>query len=217
MSTGMLTRMGLGLLICIMCESLQCMFGYLVEQREFYCPAVKHIHNNITLKCLVANANVSIGNGTSGSCVQICQTPLATGSLINLPLIVLFLNGISYYFLIFMTMLEFICAQAPNSMKGLLLGIWYLTLSVKSLVINSVEGADVIQFDQVSWSAYHGAKGIGVFVSIVAFSMVSKSYRYRERNEIVSEQAIIERVFEGELLLNYAKTTQNCDRQSNNK
>ena len=53
-----------------------------------------------------------------------------------------------------------------------------------------------------TWNIYHGAKGLGIFVSIVLFSIASYSYSYRERNEIVNEQFIIENVYERELLLN---------------
>ena len=37
------------------------------------------------------------------------------------------------YLLVFTTALEFICAQAPLRMKGLLIGIWYATFSLQYL------------------------------------------------------------------------------------
>ena len=40
-----------------------------------------------------------------------------------------FLNGLSYFF-VFVTALEFICAQAPQMMKGMLIGLWYALISV---------------------------------------------------------------------------------------
>ena len=56
---------------------------------------------------------------------------------------------------------------------------------------------------QIAWNVYHGAKGVGIFISIIAFSFVSaEAYKYREREEIVNEQAIIEEVYERELLMN---------------
>ena len=39
-------------------------------------------------------------------------------------------------------------------------------------------------------------KSFGIFVSILSFSIINKSYWYRERNEIVNEQAIIEEQYE---------------------
>ena len=45
-------------------------------------------------------------------------------------------------------------------------------------------------------------KGLGIFLSIASFFLVYKFYRYRERDEIINEQAIIEEQYERELLLN---------------
>ena len=50
-----------------------------------------------------------------------------------------------------------------------------------------------------SWNIYHGIKGFVLFLSIVSFLFVHKFYHYRERDEIVNEQAIIEEQYEGEL------------------
>ena len=38
-----------------------------------------------------------------------------------------------------MTMLEFICAQAPHTIKGLLIGIWYAMLATQYMGINYVQ------------------------------------------------------------------------------
>ena len=38
-----------------------------------------------------------------------------------------------------------------------------------------------------SWNIYHGTRGVGIFVSIICFSFISKRYRYRERDENVNE------------------------------
>ena len=88
-------------------------------------------------------------------------------------------------------------------MKGLLIGIWYSTLCIKSFFINILDVNTHI-LDTFPWVAYHGVKSVGIFMSIVFFSMVWKMYKYRERDEIVNEQAIIEEQYERELLLNYS-------------
>ena len=98
-----------------------------------------------------------------------------------------------------MTMLEFICAQAPNSMKGLLIGLWYSMLSIKYLIIYNL---DVYLLDTISWYIYNLGKGVGIFVSIILFSLACKRYRYREKNEVVNYQNIIEEQYERELLMN---------------
>ena len=43
------------------------------------------------------------------------------------------LNGLSSLF-VSMTVLEFICAQAPRTTQGLLIGLWYATYSIRYLV-----------------------------------------------------------------------------------
>ena len=55
-----------------------------------------------------------------------------------------------------------------------------------------------------NWIVYHGIKGPCIFVSIVSFSLVHKFYKYRERDEIVNEQAMIKEQYESELLLNFS-------------
>ena len=57
--------------------------------------------------------------------------------------------------------------------------------------------------ETIPWNIYHGIKGI----SIIPFSLVYRYYRYRERNEIVSEQTIIEEQYERELLMNESEDT----------
>ena len=56
--------------------------------------------------------------------------------------------------------------------------------------------------ETTTWNIYHGVKGLGIFLSIASFCLVYKFYCYRERDEIVNEQAIIEEQYERELLLN---------------
>ena len=99
-----------------------------------------------------------------------------------------------------MTMLEFICAQSPNSMKGLLIGVWYSLSSVKAFVVNVLDTQFTLNI--IHWNIYHCVKGVCIFLSIVLFSVVCRHYRYRERNEVVNEQAIIEEQYERELLIN---------------
>ena len=73
-------------------------------------------------------------------------------------------------------------------------------LSIKSFFINILDTQ--VSMDTTEWNIYHGTKGVAIFVSLAAFSIVCKKYKYRERNEVVSEQAIIEEQYERELLMN---------------
>ena len=97
------------------------------------------------------------------------------------------LNGLSSLF-VSMTVLEFICAQAPRTTQGLLIGLWYATYSIRYLV----GVLDTVIVNKRSWLIYEGVKGFLILVSLVLFSCVSKQYRYRQRDEIINVQAMIE-------------------------
>ena len=98
------------------------------------------------------------------------------------------LNGLSSL-LVSMTIFEFICAQAPRTTQGLLIGLWYATFSIRYLVVDIL---DNLIIERRSWLIYEGVKGIFILLSLVLFSCVSRCYRYRQRDEIVNVQAMIE-------------------------
>ena len=98
------------------------------------------------------------------------------------------LNGLSSLF-VSMTVFEFICAQAPRTTQGLLIGLWYATFSIRFLVVGIL---DNLIIERRSWLIYEGVKGFLILVSLVLFSCVSIRYRYRQRDEIVNVQGMIE-------------------------
>ena len=98
------------------------------------------------------------------------------------------LNGLSSM-LVSMTVFEFISAQAPHTTQGLLIGLWYATFSIRYLVVGILDNAII---ERRSWLICEGVKGFLILVSFVLFSCVSSSYRYRERDEIVNVQRMIE-------------------------
>ena len=98
------------------------------------------------------------------------------------------LNGLSSLF-VSMTVFEFICAQAPRSTQGLLIGLWYATFSIRYLVVGTL---DNVVTEKRSWLICEGVKGFLILVSLVLFSHVSRRYRYRQRDEIVNVQGMIE-------------------------
>ncbi len=198
---NMLTTLWFGLLFSLVSQTLQTFHTTLWDQvePEFQCPRIENLSlgNSINMKCLYSNMRIDTNNG----CMWFCSSEPMKDHLyvIYLSIIVWSMSGISYV-MIFMTMLEFICAQSPNSLKGLLIGIWYSMLAIKYAINTFDTNPQLLEF--VSWNAYNGAKGIGMFLSIIVFSLAAKNYRYRERNEIVNEQAIIEEQYERELLIN---------------
>ena len=43
------------------------------------------------------------------------------------------------YMLVFVSVLEFICAQAPFRLKGFMIGIWYAMLSINYIFVNIID------------------------------------------------------------------------------
>ena len=98
------------------------------------------------------------------------------------------LNGLSSL-LVSMTVFEFICAQAPRTTQGLLIGMWYATFSIRYLAVGIL---DNLIIERRSWLIYEGVKGFLILVSLVLFSCMSRRYRYRQRDDIVNVQGMIE-------------------------
>ena len=70
----------------------------------------------ITTLCVLANTKVVV----NGICERVCPEVPTHDNLFLLLIIPQILHGLSYL-LVFMTVLEFICAQAPYTIKGLLI------------------------------------------------------------------------------------------------
>ena len=98
------------------------------------------------------------------------------------------LNGLSSL-LVSMTVFEFISAQAPRTTQGLLIGLWYATFSIRYLLVGIL---DNVIIERRSWLIYEVVKGFLILVSLALFSCVSRRYRYRQRDEIVNVQGMIE-------------------------
>ena len=141
-------------------------------------------NSTIITSCIVGQAKALINE----TCEIVCPGVFVHRNLFLLLIIPQILHGLAYLF-VFMTVLEFICAQAPYTLKGLLIGIWYASFSIKFFIVGVL---DAYMVEKTTWNIYHGFKGFGIFLSIVFFFLVCKFYRYHERDEIVNEQAIIE-------------------------
>ena len=101
------------------------------------------------------------------------------------------LDGISGF--LFLTIYEFIIAQAPYHMQGLLIGILYSQLSIRFVSVN-------IAFDNKlghNW-LYYTIKSLIVLFSLLLYCYVSKQYRQRQRDEssTINERVIIEEYWE---------------------
>jgi peptide/histidine transporter 3/4 len=98
-----------------------------------------------------------------------------------------------------MTTLEFICAQAPFTLKGFMIGMWYSMRSIRYILIGNIDSA-MHHAEDTPWIVYESIKIGLVGLSLIIFGIVCRWYRYRERNEVVNVQGMIEDIIENELL-----------------
>ena len=101
------------------------------------------------------------------------------------------LNGISVF--LFLTIFEFIIAQAPYHMQGLLIGILYSLLSIKFVSLDIALNSDFGH----NW-LYYTIKSLIVLLSFLLYCFVSWQYRQRQRDEssTINERVIIEEYWE---------------------
>ena len=162
---GMLKRIGLGMILLVLSGLCTLVMG------------------SVGQHC------VYTGNSTA---LYGCENSLVTYFQLdpNFLLIQSFLNALGYMFLYIATY-EFICAQSPHSMKGLLIGTFFTVKGVFQLL-----GVVVLYFpfvyarpfsDQGKFPLhgfiYYLINIVIGMVGIVAFVIVSRKYQYRQRDE----------------------------------
>ena len=201
----LLTRIWIGIVLLLMLDTTKSLLAILVspsDQESVVCALNKtaiFMKNTPSTVAMCVLANIDIFNHVNdSSCQDIIQSSYLF-YLLALPQVV---RGICLL-LVFMTALEFLCAQAPHTMRGLLIGLWYAMFSLQYLGSDSFVSYTIDSTGSVQdWSIYNGSRGFCIFVSLILYMVFWKYYRYRERNEIVNEQAIIEEQYERELLHN---------------
>ena len=119
--------------------------------------------------------------------------------IITLPFYIMavphFFAGISI-FCVHFTSIEFILAQGPRTMQGLLIGIWYINNGIYCVhltLASSPLGC--------SWEYYTVKTGV-VLTSVIIFTIAAYKYKYRQRNELsdVNERVIITEYTERQLM-----------------
>ena len=119
-------------------------------------------------KCLTFNNNVTFQNGLQSD-------------ILTLPFYIMavpqFFVGIGI-FLVKFTSFEFILAQGPRIMQGLLIGIWFISYSIYCAhltLANSPLGC--------SWE-YYSIKTVVVLISVIVYTIAAYKYKYRQCNEL---------------------------------
>ena len=121
-----------------------------MQEKDFECPEIYQYYSKspIVKACTYATF---VNSPLNTTCVQYCTDPPISSNLyiVYLAMIPLLLQGISYM-IVYLTMLEFICAQSPNETKGLLIGIGYSLISIKYL-INIVDKQSMLLNTTTTW------------------------------------------------------------------
>ena len=143
---------------------------------------VEHAHPNATVECMF------VENSTSNSVVDIDYL------WVGIPLGIVF--GIELL-TIYIPLFEFVCAQTPYNMKGLIIGLALSAVALSSVLSGATFTTWAHAWFQpvmyptcVFW--FHLFLILVTIVGLVMFCMVAKWYKKRERNEPVHEQKFVE-------------------------
>ena len=114
------------------------------------------------------------------------------------------------YILIYGGVFEFICAQSPHSMKGVLIGAFFAVKGLFQLigVLGILLPFSFWQDSPRAGLVYFLVNIVISVVGIVAFTVTARRYQYRQRDEIFNERKYIEEVYEKDVNHN------SCSRRS---
>ena len=97
--------------------------------------------------------------------------------------------------------LEFVCAQSPAGMRGLMIGLWFALIGLMDLLGLNLhylfEYTPSFSSAQPSCGLYYYLTKIVLSGSLLSlFVALSRRYKYRERNRVINLQFITEETFE---------------------
>ena len=119
-------------------------------------------------------------------CVSYCSNCTSSDNTLMWLLVPQLLHAFGYM-LVFLTVLEFICAQAPFRLKGFMVGIWYAMLSIKYFIA-TIDSAIFVYYHIMERTWIMSIR-IGIIgLSLIIFGISCRWYRYRERDEVVNVQ-----------------------------
>ena len=192
---NMLKRMGLGLLCCFIKELINITIHATMTGGQECLHDIEPVPID---RCYLQVSKIIV-NDTCFNFSAMAHGNHETCKVNNLPFFLVIipsvLQGLSLL-LVFMTALEFICAQAPLRLKGLLIGLWYAALAVTYLV---VEIPETLISDPITWEVFHEVKAFLIFLSLMLYLCVSKWYCYRQRDDVVNERLLVEEIYERQL------------------
>ena len=194
---NMLKRLGLGLLCCLLkaiCEIV--LQATQTNSTQLKCPSTA---TSPLAYCYFQDSLVVMNDTCSNFTALTDNKYYCTENNTTFLLLIIphGLQGIAYL-LVFMTAIEFICAQAPLRLKGLLIGLWYASLSICYLL---VEIPETYITGAAGWQIFHEVKAFLIAMCLFLYLYVSERYHYRIRDEVVNEQFLVEEVYEREFQL----------------
>ena len=191
---NMLHRIGIGTVLIFLKELAEIVI--IMSSWEEYATCPYHINKSSTSKsspiadCYYHDFKFSIPTMRQGSQCK--------GDHLFLGLTISILVQTIAYQLVFMTVLEFLSAQSPLKMKGLLISTWY-ALSSQRYVLQGMITLFVTA-DEL-WMIVHAIKALLILLSVILYCCLAKHYRYRLRDEVVNEHYLVEEVYDRELRL----------------
>ena len=174
---GMLKRIGLGLILLLVCLA-----------GSFAVDTVGHAaHRNAT--CFLS-VNYTTANNSNNS----LEIYGSAGIVVTEH----FLTAIAFM-LINISIFEFVCAQSPHSMKGLLIGSLFALMGLFKLL-----GLVVVLPFMFRWKPLFPSCGFGYYlvnvfiaiVGLVVYTVAARRYKYRQRDDVSSARMYIENYYE---------------------
>ena len=97
-------------------------------------------------------------------------------------------NAVGYNMLFYIASYEFICAQSPHSMKGLLIGTFFAIKGVFQLLGVLVIYAPIVFLSEThrfgnGGFTYYLINVVIALIGLIAFTITARRYQYRQRDE----------------------------------
>ena len=197
---NMTKRMWIGLMLMCLQELVSLIVTNQVRSSE-RCSVYEHSESSTKMCYLSIIQYVNNTEWNTTDCVSVCPSSLYTmDSTLMWLLVSQILHGFGYM-LTCLSVLEFICAQAPFRLKGFMIGVWYATFSIKYLFSDIIDEAVAFYYkEEKAWIIYESIKTGIIGLNLIIFGITCRWYKYRERDEVVNVQGMIEDIFERELL-----------------
>ena len=105
------------------------------------------------------------------------------------------------YILIYGGVFEFICAQSPHSMKGVLIGIYFAIKGLCQLlgILGILLPFSFWKTSRYACLTYFLLNIVISFVGIVVFTVIARRYQYRQRDDFCDIRMFIEDFYEKEV------------------